>query len=91
MNDQILSGHPEQQKNFNLLARNYYWLKIKETVYQYIQNYNICRQAKGPRNQYNGLVNPLPIHTRPWANVSLYFVTGLPQSNDYNAILIVID
>ena len=91
VHDQIASDYPGCQKTVSLLARNYYWPKMKDTVYRYIQNCHICRRAKAPRDQYNGLLKPLPISTRPWTNVLLDFVTELPHSNGYNAVLMVID
>ena len=91
MHDQIASGHPGRQKTVSLLARNYYWPKMKDTVYRYIRNCHTCRRAKAPRDQYNGLLKPLPIPTRPWTDVTLDFVTGLLHSNGYNAVLMVID
>ena len=36
-------------------------------------------------------MKPLPIPSRPWTNVTLDFVTDLPISNGYNAILMVVD
>ena len=91
VHDQIASGHPGRQKTVSLLAHNYYWPKMKDTVYRYIRNCYTCRRAKAPRDQYNGLLKPLPIPTRPWTDVTLDFVTGLPHSNGYNAVLMVID
>ena len=91
VHNQITSSHPRRQKTVNLLARNYYWPKIEDIVYSYIQNCHICRPGKAPRDQYNGLLKPLPILTRPWINVTLDFVTGLANSNSYNAVLMVID
>ena len=37
------------------------------------------------------MLKPLPISSRPWIDVTLDFVTGLPISNSYNAILMVVD
>ena len=91
MHDQIAFGYPRRQKTVSLLARNYYWPKMKDTVYCYIRNCHTCRRAKAPRDQYNGLLKPLPIPTRPWTDVTLDFVTRLPHSNGYNAVLMVID
>ncbi len=36
-------------------------------------------------------MKPLSIPTRPWTDVTLDFGTGLPPSNGYNVVLIVID
>ena len=60
-------------------------------VQHYIQNCHSCRRVKAPRDQYNGLFKPLPIPSCSWTNITLDFVTGLPISNCYNTILIVVD
>ena len=91
VHDQIASGYPGRQKTISLLACNYYWPKMKDTVHRYIRNCHTCRRAKAPRDRYNGLLKPLPIPARPWIDVTLDFVTGLPPSNGYNAVLMVID
>ena len=38
-----------------------------------------------------GLFQPLPIPSRPWSNISLNFVTGLPASQCNTAVLTVVD
>ena len=91
VHDQIAFGHPGRQKTISLLARNYYWPKMKDTVHRYIQNCHTYRRAKASRDRYNGLLKPLSILSLPWTNVTLDFVTGLPSSNGYNAVLMVVD
>ena len=49
------------------------------------------RHTKTPRDQYNSLLKPLPIPTRPRTDVTLDFVTRLSHSNGFNAVLMVID
>ena len=65
VHDQIATGHPGYQKTVSLITRNYYWPELKKLVQRYIQNYHSCRRAKAPRDQYNGLLKPLPIPSRP--------------------------
>lgn len=38
-----------------------------------------------------GLLQPLPVPTRPWAEISLDFVTGLPVSEGNTTVLTVVD
>ncbi|KAA0046930.1 reverse transcriptase [Cucumis melo var. makuwa] len=38
-----------------------------------------------------GLLNVLPIPTRPWESVSMDFITHLPKVGDFKAILVIID
>jgi len=72
-----------------LLKDQYYWPRMDLTVQRYIQNCHICRRSKPSRETYNGLLQPLPIPQRPWQDISLDFVTGLPLCEGCNAILVV--
>ena len=91
VHDQIATKHLGYKKPINLIARNYYWPELKKMVWRYIQNCHSCRRAKAPRDRYNSLLKPLPIPSRPWTDVTLDFVTGLPISNGFNTILMVVD
>ena len=50
-----------------------------------------CQQAKTERIQSLGLLQPLPIPDQAWDIISLDFIEGLPPSDNYNALLVVID
>ncbi len=56
VHNQIASGHPGRQKTISLLVCNYYWPKMKDTVYRYIRNCHTWRCAKAPRDRCNDLV-----------------------------------
>ncbi len=75
VHDQIAIGHPGYQKTVSLITRNYYWPGLKKMVQRYIQNYHSYRRTKAPKDQYNGLLKPLPIPSRPWTDVTLDFIT----------------
>jgi len=72
-----------------ILKDRYYWPRMDLTVQRYIQNCHVCRRSKPSRETYNGLLQPLPIPQRPWQDISLDFVTGLPLCEGLNAILVV--
>ena len=36
-------------------------------------------------------MEPLPIAERPWDNVTMDFIIGLPNSEDNNSIIVVVD
>ena len=38
-----------------------------------------------------GLLQPLPVPTQMWTDVSMDFIEGLPSSNGYTSIMVVVD
>lgn len=64
---------------------------MRKYVDQYVLNCDTCRRSKAPRNRLQDVLRPLPIPDCPWTDLSMDFVTGLPESNGYNAILVVVD
>ena len=64
---------------------------MKKNIDRYIRNCHVCRRAKAPRDRYNGALKPLPVSQRPWTDITMDFVTGLPECELKNVILMVVD
>jgi hypothetical protein len=64
---------------------------LKQSVINYIQSCENYQQAKGEHVKLPWLLQPLPIPTRAWTIVRMYFVEGLPKSDGTDVILVVID
>lgn len=64
---------------------------MKAHIKQYVQCCQTCQQAKPERINYPGLLEPLPVPKESWEFISLYFIDGLPQSGQYNCILVLVD
>ena len=50
-----------------------------------------CQQHKGEHVPTPGLLQPLPIPFKPWTDISMDFIEGLPKSNHKEDILVVVD
>jgi transposase InsO family protein len=87
---QPMVGHTGVGRTLTLLKRQFYWPRMDQTVTRYIANCHDCRRAKPNQDAYNGVLVPLPIPQQPWQDISLDFVTGLPEDPETrdNAILV---
>jgi hypothetical protein len=84
------AGHPGRSKTLELLQRNYYWPKMRDDVMRYIHNCHTCQRSRTSRHAPYGVLKPLPIPTKPWQDISMDFVTGLPSSEGCDAIWVVV-
>ena len=57
----------------------------------FIKQCQVCQQAKHLHTHPQGLLQPLPIPEGAWQNISLDFIEGLPKSEGYSVILVVVD
>jgi hypothetical protein len=51
----------------------------------------VCQQAKAERIHTPGLLQPLPIPQGAWQDLTIDFMEGLPKSEGYNSILVLVD
>jgi hypothetical protein len=85
------AGHPGRAKTFDLIRRRYFWPTLRKDVERFIANCHICQRMKTSRHTPYGILNPLPVPKRPWRDILMDFMTGLPISDGHNAIWVVID
>lgn len=89
--DSPAAGHPGQQKTYDLVSRNYWWPKMKDFVHQYVNSCDTCQRTKVPRHKPYGQLKSLPVPPFPFSSISMDFIEQLPTSNNYTAILVVVD
>ena len=61
------------------------------TGHYYINSCSVCAQTKSLRHAPAGTLLPLPVPQRPWAHLSIDFVTDLPSSDGFTTSLVVVD
>jgi len=89
--DHVLSGHFGQNRTLNLVRRDYTWPECRTFVKDYCLSCVLCRRNKKPRHRPYGLLKPLPVPLRPWHSISIDFIEELPQSGDYDTVLVICD
>lgn len=64
---------------------------MKEDIQRYITNCITCQQIKADHRHPPGLLCPLPVPARPWEDLSLDFISGLPPYRGNSVILVIVD
>lgn len=87
----LMAGHPGHERTFRLLAAGFYWPKMRKDVKAFVDECVVCQATKYSTRKPAGLLQPLHVPSRVWEDVSMDFITGLPQSRGYTTIMIVVD
>ncbi|KAH0605317.1 uncharacterized protein H6S33_004539 [Morchella sextelata] len=85
------TGHPGCEKTFELISRDYHWPFIWNYIARYVRNCHTCQRSKPNTHGKLGVLRLLPIPEQPWQEVSMDFITSLPESEGYDAIMVVVD
>jgi hypothetical protein len=64
---------------------------LKKEVETFLHECAVCQRVKGEHCHYPGLLDPLPLPTSAWTDISLDFFEGLPKSWGKEVILLVVD
>ena len=84
-------GHPGQRRTRALLKSAYTWPLIWDEVEAYMRTCLVCQRDKVEQQQPRGLLEPLPIAECPWESITMDFIIGLPKSEGYGSIIVVVD
>ena len=83
--------HPGRERTYLRLRRYFYWPKLAKSVKSFVKSCDTCQRCKGDSPRPNPL-QALPLPKRPWEDLSMDFITGLPSTaNGNNAILTFVD
>ena len=91
------SSHFGARKTLHLLSRHYHWDSISTDVKDYVQTCTMCQRTKVARHLPYGKLASLPIPNGPWAEISMDFITDLPNSYEpgsttvRDSILVIVD
>src|SRR6266566_2610671 len=58
------TGHPGRDKMFDLVSRDFYWPRMRETIAQFVRNCHSCKRSKPEHHAPHGVLRPLPIPNR---------------------------
>ncbi|THH21307.1 hypothetical protein EUX98_g8414 [Antrodiella citrinella] len=87
------AGHPGQYGTLASLKRDFYWPGMGVFVKNYVTRCAACQQMKPNTHPTVPPLMPIPVHAaaKPIEYINLDFITDLPESSGYSAIMVVAD
>ena len=73
------AGHPGRVKTLDLISRTYWWPRLSRDVEEYVRACELCDRVKASRSAPPGFLQPLPVPFRAWSDISVDYITPLPE------------
>lgn len=89
--DSRYGGHSGVYRTWARMSNSFTWSGMKKDVRDYVGQCDVCQRVKSDSQRPSGLLQPLLVPKRIWEDLTMDFIEGLPMSNDYNGILVVVD
>ncbi len=91
--ESLLTGHPGRESYQGDPDTELYLDRYGPDVRRYVRNCDPCRRTTIWRDAQKGLLHPLPVPNRIWAEISADFITDLPPSGPRSAtnLLVITD
>ncbi|GJZ93438.1 suppressor of mec-8 and unc-52 protein homolog 1 [Tanacetum coccineum] len=83
-------GHSGVQVSLKKLASLFYWKGMSKAVKMFVRQCDICQRNKPNLEAYPGLLQPLPIPSHIWKDISMDFIDGLPSSQGKTVIFVIV-
>ncbi|MCO5608605.1 hypothetical protein L7F22_062818 [Adiantum nelumboides] len=71
------TGHRGVATTMKGVERYFYWPRLKKDVEEFVRSCLVCQKVKFDRHKAQGLLQPLPIPTRPWESIAMDFIFDL--------------
>jgi len=89
--DSKIAGQFGTYKTIGRVRANFYWPKMDESITEYFRSCDVCQRNKVIRHKKFGLLEPLEVPMSPWTAISMDFIVGLPKSDGYTKIWVIVD
>nr|KYP44660.1 Retrotransposable element Tf2 [Cajanus cajan] len=85
------AGHSGFKASLARLSTSFFWPGIYKDTKKLVQSCLTCQQNKYYPVKMQGLLQPLPTPDRVWEDISMDFITHLPNSHGHTVIWVIVD
>nr|CAB3502861.1 unnamed protein product [Digitaria exilis] len=86
------SIHPGSTKMYQDLKQNFWWTRMKREIATYVSECDTCQRVKARHLKVAGTLQPLPIPSWKWEDISMDFIVGLPRTpQGHDSIWVIVD
>jgi hypothetical protein len=86
------SIHPGSTKIYQDLRQHFWWTRMKREIAKYVSECDTCQRVKASHLKASSTLQPLPIPSWKWEDISMDFIVGLPNtSQKHDSIWVIID
>jgi hypothetical protein len=85
------SAHAGSARLFHKLAARFYWPRMWTDVVEFTRTCDVCQKIKADKRGPKGKLRPHAIPLLPFEVVTLDLITGLPRSDGFDAVLVIVD
>jgi hypothetical protein len=87
----MVGGHLGFLKTYHRVKKEFFWDGLKNDVQRFVAEFLVCQQNKVEIIKTPGLLQPLAIPSQHWEEVSMDFITGLPNSEGKSVVMVIVD
>jgi hypothetical protein len=78
------SMHPDSNRMYHDLKSLYWWTRMKREIAKYVSECDTCQRIKASHLKVAGTLQPLPIQSWKWEDLSMDFIVGLPNTSRHH-------
>lgn len=91
LHQSAVGGHSGITVTYQRVKKLFAWAGLKAAVEDYVKQCEVCQHSKHEHTKPAGKLQPLPVPTGPWQDISMDFIDGLPKSEGFDSIMVVVD
>jgi hypothetical protein len=86
------SIHLGSTKMYWDFKQNFWWTRMKREIAKYVSECDVCQRVKASHLKVAGTLQPLPIPSWKWEDISMDFIVGLPNTSQMNdSVWVIVD